>query len=217
MARELVAPPAQLGGPAPRRAAGGAGATTSRACPNFLTVSNQINLFQLGIEKAIVVLIMTFVIISGEIDLSVASMMGLSAAVTAALFESGVPMPAGDPGGARRRRGIRSAQRLLRRGRGTELAGGDAGGLRRVSRSGATARRRTVRSAGSRSGSPDLGQQVCRAVDALDSDLRRAGGRRHRGPAFQRVRAAHLRHRQQRPGRAVLRRLGRADEDDHLH
>ena len=61
--------------------------------PNFLTISNQINLFQLGIEKAIVILAMTFVIISGEIDLSVASMMGLSAAVAAALFESGVPMP----------------------------------------------------------------------------------------------------------------------------
>ena len=60
--------------------------------PNFLTVANQINLFQLGIEKAIVILVMTFVIISGEIDLSVASMMGLSAAVAAALFESGAPM-----------------------------------------------------------------------------------------------------------------------------
>lgn len=60
--------------------------------PNFLTVANQINLFQLGIEKAIVVLVMTFVIISGEIDLSVASMMGLSAATAAALFESGAPM-----------------------------------------------------------------------------------------------------------------------------
>lgn len=61
--------------------------------PNFLTISNQINLFQLGIEKAIVILAMAFVIISGEIDLSVASMMGLSAAVAAALFESGAPMP----------------------------------------------------------------------------------------------------------------------------
>ena len=61
--------------------------------PNFLTVNNQVNLFQLGIEKAIVVLIMTFVIINGEIDLSVASMMGLSAAITASLFESGAPMP----------------------------------------------------------------------------------------------------------------------------
>lgn len=61
--------------------------------PNFLTLGNQINLFQLGIEKAIVILAMTFVIISGEIDLSVASMMGLSAAVAAAAFESGMPMP----------------------------------------------------------------------------------------------------------------------------
>ena len=61
--------------------------------PNFLTIGNQINLFQLGIEKAIVILAMTFVIISGEIDLSVASMMGLSAAVTAAAFEAGVPLP----------------------------------------------------------------------------------------------------------------------------
>lgn len=61
--------------------------------PNFLTIGNQVNLFQLGIEKAIVILVMAFVIISGEIDLSVASMMGLSAATAAALFESGVPMP----------------------------------------------------------------------------------------------------------------------------
>ena len=60
--------------------------------PNFLTINNQVNLFQLGIEKAIVVLIMTFVIINGEIDLSVASMMGLSAAITASLYESGAPM-----------------------------------------------------------------------------------------------------------------------------
>ncbi|MFT4037214.1 MAG: ABC transporter permease [Thermomicrobiales bacterium] len=61
--------------------------------PNFLTVGNQINLFQLGIEKAIVILAMAFVIISGEIDLSVASMMGLSAAITAAGFEAGWPLP----------------------------------------------------------------------------------------------------------------------------
>ena len=36
--------------------------------PNYLTVINQINLFQLGIEKAIVILAMTFVIIKA-IDL----------------------------------------------------------------------------------------------------------------------------------------------------
>lgn len=61
---------------------------------NYLTVVNQVNLFQLGIEKAIVTLVMTFVIISGEIDLSVASMMGLSAAIVAHLFERGTPLPA---------------------------------------------------------------------------------------------------------------------------
>ncbi len=60
--------------------------------PNFLTMGNQVNLFQLGIEKAIVVLAMTFVIINGEIDLSVASMMGLSAAIAAYSFEHGVSM-----------------------------------------------------------------------------------------------------------------------------
>ncbi len=60
--------------------------------PNYLTVSNQINLFQLGIEKAIVVLVMAFVIINGEIDLSVASMMGMAAALMAALYAGGVPM-----------------------------------------------------------------------------------------------------------------------------
>ena len=60
---------------------------------NFLTVRNQVNVFQLGIEKAIVVLIMTFVIISGEIDLSVASMMGLSATIVANLHERDVAFP----------------------------------------------------------------------------------------------------------------------------
>jgi rhamnose transport system permease protein len=59
---------------------------------NFLTVQNQVNLFQLGIEKSIVALVMAFVIINGEIDLSVASMMGLSAAIVAYTFEQGVPM-----------------------------------------------------------------------------------------------------------------------------
>ncbi len=59
--------------------------------PFFLTVSNQINLFQLSIEKVIVALIMTLVIINGEIDLSVASIMGLAACAFGWLFQSGVP------------------------------------------------------------------------------------------------------------------------------
>jgi rhamnose transport system permease protein len=54
---------------------------------NYLDIDNFVNLFELHIEKAIIVVMMTFVIISGEIDLSVASMMGLSAAVLAKLHE----------------------------------------------------------------------------------------------------------------------------------
>lgn len=59
--------------------------------PGYLSVQNQINLFQLSVEKAIVVLVMTFVIVSGEIDLSVASVMGLAAVVVAALSSQGTP------------------------------------------------------------------------------------------------------------------------------
>ena len=62
--------------------------------PEFLTFSNQINLFQLSIEKIIVALVMTFVIINAEIDLSVGSMMGLSACAFGWLFQQGVPAPA---------------------------------------------------------------------------------------------------------------------------
>lgn len=58
--------------------------------PQFLTVANQINLFQLSIEKIIVALAMTFVIINAEIDLSVGSMMGLAACTFGFLFQVGV-------------------------------------------------------------------------------------------------------------------------------
>jgi rhamnose transport system permease protein len=59
--------------------------------PVFLTVGNQINMFQLSVEKIIVALVMTFVIINGEIDLSVASVMGLAACALGWLFQQGVP------------------------------------------------------------------------------------------------------------------------------
>ncbi|MGL4237755.1 ABC transporter permease [Tabrizicola sp.] len=58
--------------------------------PEFLTMQNQINLFQLSIEKIIVALIMTLVIINAEIDLSVASVMGLSAALFGYLVNAGL-------------------------------------------------------------------------------------------------------------------------------
>ena len=61
--------------------------------PQFLTVQNQINLFQLSVEKIIVALVMTFIIINAEIDLSVASVMGLSACAFGVLVQAGVPAP----------------------------------------------------------------------------------------------------------------------------
>lgn len=63
----------------------------SLASPFFLIVNNQINLFQLSIEKVIVAVIMTLVIINGEIDLSVASIMGFSACFFGWLFQNSVP------------------------------------------------------------------------------------------------------------------------------
>jgi rhamnose transport system permease protein len=58
----------------------------------YLGVDNFVNLFHLHIEKVIVVISMTFVIIAGEIDLSVASVMAWSASVLAALHEQGAPL-----------------------------------------------------------------------------------------------------------------------------
>ncbi|WP_322817148.1 ABC transporter permease [Chloroflexus sp.] len=60
--------------------------------PAYISLNNQINLFQLSIEKIIVALVMTFIIINGEIDLSVASVMGLAACIVAVLFEQEIPM-----------------------------------------------------------------------------------------------------------------------------
>lgn len=58
---------------------------------HYLGVDNFVNLFHLSIEKIIVALIMTFIIINAEIDLSVASLMGLSACLFAWLYHEGVP------------------------------------------------------------------------------------------------------------------------------
>jgi len=63
--------------------------------PVYLRVENQVNLLVLFVERIFVVLIMTFIIINGEIDLSVASVMGLSACTLAYLHGRGVPLPIG--------------------------------------------------------------------------------------------------------------------------
>jgi rhamnose transport system permease protein len=57
----------------------------------YLDVDNFVNIFRLSIEKVIVAVSMTFVIISGEIDLSVASVMALSACTLAFAHDAGVP------------------------------------------------------------------------------------------------------------------------------
>lgn len=57
--------------------------------PFYLTLQNQANLFHLSIEKIIVALIMTLIIINAEIDLSVASMMGLAACMFAFVWDEG--------------------------------------------------------------------------------------------------------------------------------
>ena len=67
------------------------GATSSS---EFLT---SFNLFNIGLgagEVAIMALPMTLIIISGEIDLSVASILGMSSAVLGSLWQHGWPMPA---------------------------------------------------------------------------------------------------------------------------
>jgi rhamnose transport system permease protein len=61
----------------------------STLAPGYLTVNNQINLFILSIEKIMIALVMTFLIINGEIDLSAPSIMGLAACFAAFLFSQG--------------------------------------------------------------------------------------------------------------------------------
>jgi rhamnose transport system permease protein len=63
--------------------------------PVYLNPNNFINLFQLSIEKIIVAITMTFIIINGEIDLSAASVMGMAACIMARLYEVGVPLEIG--------------------------------------------------------------------------------------------------------------------------
>lgn len=61
--------------------------------PYYFRIDNIINLFQLSIEKIIVALMMTLIIVNAEIDLSVASVMGLAACLMAYLFQLGLPLP----------------------------------------------------------------------------------------------------------------------------
>ncbi len=66
----------------------------SAASPDFLTGNNLFNLGLSNGEVAIMTLPMTLIIISGEIDLSVASILGMASALLGYLWSRGWPMPA---------------------------------------------------------------------------------------------------------------------------
>jgi ribose transport system permease protein len=63
------------------------------ATPHFLTVSNLLNVLEQTSINAIVAVGMTFVIISGGIDLSVGSVLALAGIALASALESRVPVP----------------------------------------------------------------------------------------------------------------------------
>lgn len=61
--------------------------------PHFLTVSNLLNVAQQATIIAIIAVGMTFVIITGGIDLSVGSVLAFAGVVMASALQSGVPLP----------------------------------------------------------------------------------------------------------------------------
>jgi ribose transport system permease protein len=61
--------------------------------PHFLTISNLLNVLEQTSINAIVAVGMTYVIISGGIDLSVGSLLALAGVVLASLLHAGVPVP----------------------------------------------------------------------------------------------------------------------------
>ena len=68
-------------------------AILSAATPHFLTVSNLLNVLEQTALNAVVAVGMTFVIISGGIDLSVGSVLAFAGIVLALALESGMPAP----------------------------------------------------------------------------------------------------------------------------
>lgn len=62
--------------------------------PHFLTVSNLLNVLEQTSINAVIAVGMTYVIISGGIDLSVGSLLALAGVVLGALLHAGVPAPA---------------------------------------------------------------------------------------------------------------------------
>ena len=61
---------------------------------NFATAGNAFEITRLAVEIGLLALALTPIIVTGGIDLSVGSMMGLAAVVLGALWHRGLPMPA---------------------------------------------------------------------------------------------------------------------------
>src|SRR5579864_5640523 len=59
--------------------------------PYFMGIDNLVNVFISSIEEAVIALIMTFIIINGEIDLSVAAVLALCACAFGWMYQNGVP------------------------------------------------------------------------------------------------------------------------------
>jgi len=71
----------------------GLGALLSILTPDFLTVSNLLNVLQQTSINAVIAIGMTFVILSGGIDLSVGSLVALSGVALAFALQAGAPIP----------------------------------------------------------------------------------------------------------------------------
>ncbi len=69
----------------------------TRVSPYFLTGQNFANLVSAMMEIAIIALPMTLIVITGDIDLSVESMVGMAGAILGWLMVSGLPLPIGIP------------------------------------------------------------------------------------------------------------------------
>ncbi|HOA23982.1 MAG TPA: ABC transporter permease, partial [Aggregatilineales bacterium] len=59
----------------------------------FLTISNLVNVLRQSAINGIIAIGMTYVILTGGIDLSVGSVLALSTVITASLLQSDVPVP----------------------------------------------------------------------------------------------------------------------------
>src|SRR5216117_2492178 len=71
----------------------------SALTPYFLTVSNLLNVLEQTAINAVIAAGMTFVIISGGIDLSVGSLVALAGVVLASGLRAGLPLPVALVGG----------------------------------------------------------------------------------------------------------------------